>query len=88
MTDFEHTKEHELECECSYCWGVDPNKSIARELERHVEELIKFSFLNLNEEQQKFVCNQCDKILLLRRYFPKMELPPKHQRLRAEIEKD
>ena len=39
MTYFEHTNEHNLDCDCEYCNDVDPNKSISRELERYIEEL-------------------------------------------------
>ena len=42
MTIFEHTKEHDLDCQCSFCGDVDPTKSIARELEKCIEELIEF----------------------------------------------
>jgi hypothetical protein len=60
--------------------GVDPNKSIARELERYVEELTTNSRENLTVSQHESVYRITQKILLLRRYFPSMELPPKHSR--------
>jgi hypothetical protein len=61
--------------------GVDPNNSIARELERYVEELTTYSLEKLTESQQEDVYRITQKILLLRRYFPTMELPPKHSRI-------
>jgi hypothetical protein len=65
--------------------GVDPNKSIARELERYVEELTTYSLENLTESQQEDVYRITQKILLLRRYFPTMELPSKHSRLLGSL---
>lgn len=81
MVHFPHTDDHTLDCDCTYCMGVDPNKSIARELERYVEELTTYSLENLTESQQEDVYRITQKILLLRRYFPAMELPPKHIRM-------
>jgi len=81
MTIFEHTKEHKLDCQCSFCSDVDPTKSISRELEKYVEELTIFSVENLTDNQQNHIHKILDKILLLRRYFPEKELPSKHQRL-------
>lgn len=81
MTIFEHTKEHDLDCQCSFCGDVDPTKSIARELEKCIEELIEFSIKNLTDEQYTHIHRMSEKILLLRRYFPEKELPSKHQRL-------
>jgi hypothetical protein len=60
---------------------VDPEKSISSELERYIEELTIYSFTNLTEEQQNFIDEIVNKILLLWRYFPTMELPAKHKRL-------
>jgi hypothetical protein len=81
MTKFQHQNEHSLECDCSYCKDVDPNKSVARELERCIEELITYSLANLSDTQQSKIHEISNKILLLRRYFPTMELPSKHTRL-------
>lgn len=81
MTYFEHTQEHELDCNCSYCKDVDPNKSVSRELERYVEELTNFAVTNLSKDQAEKVLKINQKILLLRRYFPEIELPHKHSRL-------
>ena len=49
MTYFEHRNEHELDCMCTYCSDVDPIKSIARELEKYIEELTMYSIKNLTE---------------------------------------
>ena len=81
MTIFEHAREHDLNCQCSYCNDVDPTKSISRELEKCIEELTNFSINNLTDEQQTHIHKISGKILLLRRYFPEKELPSKHQRL-------
>lgn len=86
MTIFEHTNEHSLDCDCSFCMDVDPTKSVSRELEKYAEELLSFSFQSLNDEQQKVIYEITSKILLLRRYFPTMELPTKHERLLKSIE--
>lgn len=85
---FEQAKGHELACNCSYCCDVDPNKSVSRELERHIEELTAYAAKNLDDDHQKFIHLISAKILLLRRYFPTMELPSKHERLVASIEKN
>jgi len=81
MTIFHHAQEHELHCQCSYCIDVDPNKSVARELERYVEELTTYAVQNLNDEDQNKIYEITTKILLMTRYFPVMELPSKHKRL-------
>lgn len=86
MTIFQQSNEHELDCECNLCMDVDTNKSVARELERYVEELISFSSSNLTEEQQIEIHHISQKILLMRRYFPSKELPVKHARLLASLE--
>jgi len=86
MTIFEHTNEHSLDCDCLLCMDVDPNKSIARELERYVEELTLFSLSNLTEQQQIEIHKISTKFLLMRRYFPIKELPVKHARLLASLE--
>jgi hypothetical protein len=88
MTIFNQSKEHSLDCNCTYCCDVDPNKSVARELEKYIEELIKFSVTSLNEDQQKSVHQISEKILLLRRYFPTMELPSKHSQLLLSLKAD
>ena len=61
--------------------NFDYNKSISRELERCVEELITYSFNNLTDEQSSHIHKISGKILLLRRYFPEKELPSNHQHL-------
>lgn len=81
MTIFEHVKEHNLDCQCSFCSDVDPTKSIARELEKYIDELITYSIKNLTDEQQDYIHKVSGKILLLRRYFPVQEIPSKHERL-------
>lgn len=86
MTIFQQSNEHELDCDCYMCMDVDPNKSIARELERYIEELTSFSLSNLNDEQQSKVHSIAQKILLMRRYLPSKELPNKHSRLLKSIE--
>ena len=52
----------------------DYNKSISRELERNIEELITYSIKNLTVEQQEFIHKVSVKILELRQYFPEIEL--------------
>jgi hypothetical protein len=86
MTYFPHTEQHQLDCDCDACFDVDTNKSIARELERCVESLVNYSSNNLGDEHSKQIHIIAGKILLLRRYFPKMELPHKHARLIADFE--
>ena len=81
MTHFNQADEHSLDCNCTYCMGVDPNKSVSRELERCIEELTTYSMKNLSDAQQNDINQLAQKILLLRRYFPVMELPNKHNRL-------
>ena len=55
--------------------NFDYNNSIARELERHVEELITYSFNNLTDEQSRHIHTIAGKISELRRFFPDIELP-------------
>jgi len=81
MTYFEHTNEHNLDCDCEYCNDVDPSKSISRELERYAEELTVYSVQNLSNDQAEEIHKIVNKISLMRRYFPTKELPKKHQRL-------
>lgn len=81
MTIFAHVKEHDLDCQCSFCSDVDPTKSISRELEKCVDELTMYSIKNLTDEQQNSIHVILEKVLLLRRYFPVQELPSKHQLL-------
>jgi len=89
MTNFPHTAEHTLECKCDYCHDVDPNKSISRELERCMEELTKFIYTELNENQQEVVDKIIRRVDLLKRYFPTQELPQKYHRLvREELERN
>ena len=70
MTHFSHSSEHSLDCDCSYCMDVDPNKSVSRELEKYIEELTNYSIKNFNDEQLSDIHKISEKILLLRRYFP------------------
>ena len=88
MTHFHHAEEHSMDCNCTYCMGVDPNKSVSRELEKYAEELTTYSFQSLSDEQHMEIHKITNKILLLRRYFPTMELPAKHSRLLKSIEED
>jgi thioredoxin reductase len=88
MTLFEHSNEHNLDCICTYCSDVDPNKSISRELERYVEELVIYSHKNLTAEQALAIHQIVKKITLMHRYFPIKELPLKHQRLLDALDKD
>ena len=53
----------------------DYNNSISRELEKCVEELITYSIKNLTDEQSNHIHKISGKILELRQYFPKIELP-------------
>jgi len=57
--------------------NFDYNNSIARELERHAEELITYSINNLTDEQSRHIHTIAGKILELRQYFPDIELPKK-----------
>ena len=86
MTKFENSIDHELDCMCSYCSDVDPSKSVSRELERYIEELMIYAVNNLTEEQQISIHKIAIKISLLRRYFPTMELPSKHARILSSEE--
>ena len=85
MTIYKHITNHDLNCDCSYCQDVDPTKSISFELEKYCEELMRFGFTELTEEQAIKVYELTGKILLLRRYFPEKELPSKHARLIEEF---
>ena len=77
------TSLKQIEFGCNYCKDVDPNISVARELERYVDELISFSLNNLTKEQTNQIHKITTKILLLRNYFPEMELPSNHAYLLA-----
>lgn len=81
MTYFPHANKHSLNCQCTYCMNVDPNKSIDNELEKYVDELLTYTMENLNKNHTENIYHILQKILLLRRYFPDMELPAKHSRL-------
>lgn len=88
MTHFSHSNEHSLDCGCSFCVDVDPNKSFSLELEKYAEELTIYSVQSLSDEQQVAIHKISNKFLLLRRYFPTMELLAKHSRLIKSIEED
>lgn len=87
MTKFAQSSQHSLECDCSYCFDVEPEKSVSRELERLIESLTRYSVAHLEEKHQEEIHKIAGKILLLRRYFPKMELPSKHQLLVDDLSK-
>ena len=88
MTYFQHTEDHEIECDCSYCLDVDPNKSIARELERVSEVIMHETISNLDEETFRKVSNALMRLDVLRRYVPTQELPVKFEKQVADaIEK-
>jgi hypothetical protein len=55
MTYFKHTEEHGLDCDCSYCLDVDPNKSIARELERVTEVIVSATINKLEPSEYRIV---------------------------------
>lgn len=81
MTFFPHTNKHSLNCQCTYCKDVDPNKSIDNELEKYIDELLIYAIENLNKNHTETIYHISQKILLLGRYFPDMELPAKHSLL-------
>ena len=88
MTYFQHTKDHEIECDCSYCLDVDPNKSIALELERVSEVIMQETISNLDEETFRKVSDALMRLDVLRRYVPTQELPTKFEKQVADaIEK-
>ena len=88
MTYSQHTKDHEIECDCSYYLDVDPNKSIARELERVSEVIMHETISNLDEETFRKVSNALMRLDVLRRYVPTQELPAKFEKQVADaIEK-
>jgi hypothetical protein len=87
MTYFD-TSQHDIDCNCHQCNDVDYAKSIARELERYVEDLMYYSAKNLSKEQFEYTYNVLTKIDCLRRYFPMRELPRKHRRLIESMHED
>lgn len=84
MTYFEHTKEHELDCDCSFCLDVDPNKSIAREIERVCEVIQQETISALSEERYRLVSDALTRLLIIRRYVSVQELPTKFERQVAD----
>lgn len=80
MTYFEHTKDHELDCQCIYCLDVDPNKSISREVERIIEAIDVATQPMINEEQYDLINKALIRLSVLRRYLPVQELPVKFER--------
>lgn len=57
---------------------IDPNKTIARELERCGERLVRFSIERMNDDDLNFIYEEVVKILSLRQYFKDIELPSNH----------
>ena len=55
MTYFKRTEEHDLDCGCSYCLDVDPNKSIAREIERVTEIFVSATINKLEPSEYRSV---------------------------------
>jgi len=62
----------------------DIEKSASRELERCVEDLIRFSFSELHERHHKVLDKISVRLLSLRKYLPAGELPSDHFRLVQE----
>jgi len=80
MTYFQHTEDHSIECDCSYCLDVDPNKSIARELERVSETIIQETISKLDDKAFRKVTDALMRLDVLRRYMPTQELPLKFEK--------
>ena len=80
MTYFKHTEEHDLDCACSYCLDVDPNKSIAREIERISEAIVHATINKLDPSDYRKVWESIVRLSLLRRYVPNQELPTKFEK--------
>ncbi len=55
-----------------------PNENLSRELERHIEDLLKYSFRNLNEEHANEIYKIASKILLMREYLTQRNLKADH----------
>jgi len=83
MTYYEHTKTHDIDCDCSYCMDVDPNKSVSREIERCYETVIGIAHPNLTEADFNKVQDAFLRLNMLRSYLPVQELPHKFE-LRVE----
>lgn len=84
MTYFPHTEDHEIGCSCSYCLDVDPNKSIARELERVADQIIQLTLNKLDEGDFRKVSDVLMRLDVLRKYVPTQELPAKFEKQVAD----
>lgn len=78
MTYYPHAESHPTTCDCFYCQGVDPNKSISRELEKCVEELVRTTQPILDEKQFNEIHSILNRLLKLKKYFPFQELSSNH----------
>lgn len=84
MAYFEHTEDHDLDCTCSYCLDVDPNKSIAREIERIIESVMSVTANKLDPTDYRKVGESLMRLSVLRRYVPTQELPKKFDKQVAQ----
>ena len=80
MTYFEHTEEHELDCDCSFCLDVDYNKRISREIERVMEVVMHESISKLDDESYRKVMEAVLRLNELRQFVPMQELPVKFEK--------
>ena len=85
MTYFSHTKNHKQDCDCSFCRGLSPNETIAREQERCIEELTYSLLTNLDEKEFIKISMILNKLSILRRYFPDQKLPVNFEKLVQNI---
>ena len=79
MTHFEHTKTHDINCNCSYCMGVDPNKSMSREIERCYEAVLTIIAPKLSTADIDRVADAFLRLNMLRKYLPVQEVPRKFE---------
>ncbi len=88
MTYFKHTEEHEIDCNCSYRMDVDLDKSIAREIERVIEVVLRETTSKLDDVTYRKVSDAIMRLDILRRYVPTQELPVKFERQVADAIKN
>lgn len=84
MTYFPHTEDHEIDCNCSFCLDVDPNKSIASELERVIEKIMQETLPKLDEGDFRKVSDELMRLDVLCKYVPTQELPAKFEKQVAD----
>ena len=84
MSQINSSIDDELEADNRTQAQRDIEKTASRELERCVEDLIRFSFSELHERHHELFSTISVRLLSLRKYFPNAELPADHFRLVQE----